>query len=213
MYVLLRSFILGRSRACAIAAFIFFMISVSFSPLVSRGLAKQIKVQALNPSPLDEAAPKYRTVVVLGGGASLGLDGRPQLNSDGHRVVMAAQMWHAGKTEAIICTGEDDYVPEARGDDADAKDKRDRHNPARLGVDVLVSLGVPRDRLFRIGGVNTSAEMRNLAQFMKEPPANFPSTGSLGLITSVSHSSRDAIGKARITGAFPDTCQLSHRCS
>jgi uncharacterized SAM-binding protein YcdF (DUF218 family) len=101
--------------------------------------------------------------------------------------VMAAQMWHAGKTEAIICTGEDDFVPEATSGTSNSIDKRDLHNPARLGVDVLMSLGVPRDRLFRIGGVNTSAEMKNLVQFLKAPPASFPNAGSLGLITSAFH--------------------------
>jgi uncharacterized SAM-binding protein YcdF (DUF218 family) len=187
LYVLLRSFVLGRTRACAVAGFIFLVISVSFSPIIARELAKRIEVRPLDVSPLDDAAPKFRAVVVLGGGASLGMDGRPQLNSDGHRVVMAAQMWYAGKTEAIICTGEDDFVPEAASKAADEKDKRDLHNPARLGVDVLVSLGVPRDRLFRIGGVNTYTEMKELAQFLKDPPADLPSAGALGLITSAFH--------------------------
>jgi uncharacterized SAM-binding protein YcdF (DUF218 family) len=157
---------------------------------VCREVTKRIEMPPLAISPLDAAAPKYRAVVVLGGGISLGVDGQPVLNTDGHRVVMAAQMWHAGKTETIICTGEDDFIPESIGQGDDSAHDRDLHNPARLGIDVLVSLDVPKDRIFRIGGANTFAEMNNLAAFLKSLPAGFPESGDIALITSAFHMSR-----------------------
>ncbi len=177
----------GNRRSGLLSAGLFLAISVLFSPLVNRALVAWIEFPPLAVSPLDAKAPVYRAIVVLGGGASLGVDGQPQLNTDGHRIAMAAQMWHAGKVQAILCTGEDDYVPgEAIGSQT-GDDQRDRWNPARQGIDLLESLGVPRDRLFRVRGTNTATEMQELKQFFEHPPESFPTTGDLGLITSAFH--------------------------
>jgi uncharacterized SAM-binding protein YcdF (DUF218 family) len=174
-----------RSAAIALAAFVF--IGVLFSPMTSRAMMRYVEAPVPSLSPLAEDAPKYRAAIVLGGGASLGRDGLAQFNTDGHRVAMAAQLWHAGKIEAIICTGEDNYVPDQAGNKAIDPD---RWNPARLGIELLVSLGVPQDRLYRVGGINTLAEMKNLSVFLKSPPDGFPAEGDLGLITSAFHMRR-----------------------
>ena len=187
LFVAIHFLVSRRRNAFLIALFLFFAISISFSPILSRVMTTQLEAKPPPVPPLDPSAPRYRAVVVLGGGASLAIDGQPQLNSDGHRVVMAAQLWHADKVDAIICTGEDDYVPEAVSGKEVTDDGRDQHNPARLGVDLLVSLGVPQERLFRIGGVNTSEEMKNLSMFLNNPPASFPQEGRIGLITSAFH--------------------------
>jgi len=176
-----------RYRGSSIAAILFLMISVLFSPIVSRQLFRLMEAPAPSISPLDPSGEKYRAVVVLGGGSSLGSDGTPQLNGDGHRVAMAAQMWQANRTGAIICTGSDNFVPEQDATNPRPITDSDLWNPARQGVDLLISLGVPKDRLFRIEGTHTAAEMKSLVKFLKQPPEGFPTDGPIGLTTSAFH--------------------------
>lgn len=179
-----------RRKTSLMTAALFVFISVLFSPLTCRLLMRRIEGPAPKLSPLAENAPTYRAVVVLGGGASLGREGTAQLNSDGHRVAMAAQLWHAGKVSAIICTGDDNYVPDPLPNGEMDLIERDRWNPARLGIELLVSLGVPADVIYRVGGTHTAAEMENLAAFFSSPPETFPTNGELGLITSAFHMPR-----------------------
>jgi uncharacterized SAM-binding protein YcdF (DUF218 family) len=177
----------GNRRHALVAGFLFLAITTLFSPLVNRELMRLTEVPVPSTSPLADAAPVYRAVIVLGGGAALGANGEPQFTTDGHRVAMAAQMWHAGKTNAIICTGEDNFVPGESPVSPEELDQRDRWNPARIGVDLLASLGVPQEKLFRVGGVNTYFEMEKLSAFLRAPPEGFPSEGKIGLITSAFH--------------------------
>jgi uncharacterized SAM-binding protein YcdF (DUF218 family) len=177
----------GNRRHALLAGLVFVAITTLFSPLVNRELMRLTEAPPLALSPLDQDAPVYRAVIVLGGGASLGSDGEPQFTTDGHRVAMAAQMWHAGKTQTIICTGDDDFVPGAVPENPKDLDERDRWNPARIGVELLASLGVPQEKLFRVGGINTYFEMQNLSAFLTTPPNGFPSEGKIGLITSAFH--------------------------
>ncbi|MGV3486199.1 MAG: YdcF family protein [Planctomycetaceae bacterium] len=185
-----RFFAAGNRRGGAVALCVFAAISVLFSPIANRRWIRQIEALPPQVSPLDPTSPRLAAVVVLGGGASLGRDGRPQLNSDGHRIVMAAQLWHADKVSAILCTGEDNFIAGA-GDQSLAADgqKADLWNPARQAVDILVSLGVPQERLYRIGGTHTRAEMQQLHRFLDHPPESFPD-GPVGLITSAFHMPR-----------------------
>jgi len=103
---------------------------------------------------------------------------------------MAAQLWHAGKVSAIICTGDDNYVPAPLPNRQMDLIERDRWNPARQGIELLVSLGVPVNRLYRVGGTHTAAEMENLVKFFASPPETFPTDGKVGLITSAFHMPR-----------------------
>jgi uncharacterized SAM-binding protein YcdF (DUF218 family) len=177
-------FVKGNRRAGFLAAFVFLAISLLFSPIVNRELMMRVEAPLPAVSPLDPAAPMLRAVVVLGGGTSLGRDGEPQFNTDGQRVAMAAQLWHAGKVSAIICTGEDNYVPESA---ADGDIEIDLWNPARQAADLLKAFDVPAEKVYRIRGIHTRAEMGELAKFLKEPPATFPREGQIGLITSAFH--------------------------
>ncbi|WP_218933653.1 YdcF family protein [Rubripirellula lacrimiformis] len=120
----------------------------------------------------DEAV---QAAVVLGGGMSATPDGTPELSRDGERIFSAAQLYHAGKVGAIICTGmSSDGV----------------HNPSDDGRDALISAGVPSDVIFRIKGENTSQEMKSLRQFLDSPPAGFPPPGPILLVTSAFHMDR-----------------------
>ncbi len=187
LFVAVRSWKLSQHRLSMFAGILFLMISALFSPILSRRLFRSLEASAPAISPFDKGEDIYRAVVVLGGGASLGSDGQPQLGADGQRVAMAAQMWHANRVNAIICTGEDNFIPELDSAKPNPITDPDLWNPARQGVDILVSLGVPKDRLYRIKGINTAAEMKELSSFLKNPPEAFPPAGPIGLITSAFH--------------------------
>jgi uncharacterized SAM-binding protein YcdF (DUF218 family) len=177
-------FVKENRRAGFFAAFVFLAIGLLFSPIVNRELMMRVEAPLPAVSPLDPAAPVLRAAVVLGGGTSLGRDGEPQFNTDGQRVAMAAQLWHAGKVSAIICTGEDNYLPESA---ADGGIEIDRWNPARQAADLLKAFDVPAEKIYRIRGIHTRAEIGELTKFLKEPPVTFPREGEIGLITSAFH--------------------------
>ena len=126
----------------------------------------------------------YQVAVVLGGATTVRPGGTLEVNDAGERVVSAAQLWHAGLTRSIVATGSS---PDGK-----------YHNKDVTG-ELLVSLGVPEDAIFKIDGENTSQEMKFLKSFLKTPPANFPDQGSPALITSAFHMRR-ALRLARSQG-------------
>ena len=126
--------------------------------------------------PIDHVAElPLRAAVVLGGGVHMTPANQPEVGCDGQRVFTAAQLWHAGQTRAIICTGERVHV----GDDQ-----------SEIARQLLESVGVPTRAIFEIGGENTTLEMRNLKQLLDAPPAGIDSTGDIAVFTSAFHMPR-----------------------
>jgi len=112
----------------------------------------------------------FDTVILLGGGASTGMTERHQGNGSGDRLILTAQLYHAGLAKHIICTGR--RITEMTNQNFD---------PAERSRDVLVKLGVPDDVIESFGGRTTSEEMVDLAQ-------RFDGTGQrVGLVTSAWH--------------------------
>jgi uncharacterized SAM-binding protein YcdF (DUF218 family) len=124
-----------------------------------------VAVNAVDDRPFD-------VLIVLGGGAAMGANGRPQVNSAGDRIVLAAQLYQAGKARRIICTGE-----RIRAIDPDGTD------PSQQALSILESLGVPPTAIERSGGSNTAEELAHIAQIVKPGER-------VGLITSAWHMPR-----------------------
>ncbi len=184
-----------RQYRMALCAMLFFaLLSTLFNGYISGRATAWLEGPAPIPSPLEVERDHYRTVVVLGGCAAYTRSGYPEVSGEGQRLISAAMLYHAGKTKTIICTGEDNFIPDA---DKLSKDERERSHPWRVGVDLLRSLNVPDKALFHIGGINTSGEMQNLKRFLDSPPEGFPTEGSVGLITSAYHMDRSM----RLAGA------------
>ena len=120
-------------------------------------------IQPLQSDPFDR-------IVVLGGATSVGLNGRIQGYSAGDRILLSAQMYHAGLTKRIVCTGQ--RIVEL------APVKTD---PADESLAVLVSLGVPEDSIELLEGRNTSEEMQSLSSSVAD------SGERIGLVTSAWH--------------------------
>lgn len=120
-------------------------------------------------------------IVTLGGSAGLKTDHFAEINGDGERLVSAAQAYHAEMARTIITTGSS---TDGIG------------NPSEIGRELLVSLGVPSNVIFKIPGANTRQEMRSLASFLRSPPESWSShignnaAPRVGLITSAFHMPR-----------------------
>ena len=91
-------------------------------------------------------------------------------SSNGDRIAVAAQMYHAGKVERIILTGKN--IVEIHGSEFS--------EPSKQAKELLISLGVDPDRLDEAGGRNTYEEMQSLAERL-DPNQR------IGLITSAWH--------------------------
>ncbi len=135
-------------------------------------------VRPLQSEPLD-------AIVVLGGGTVTGGNGRIQGNTSGDRIILAAQLFHAEIAPRIICTGRriDELGPE-------------RKDPAEESQAILISLGVPEDRIQLLDGRNTAEEMKSLGQMFGNGESQ------IGLVTSAWHLPR-ALRLANRNGFSP----------
>ncbi len=175
----------GQHAAACGLAMAFIAIWVSFCPLVASLAYRVTEFPPLPQSPVTAEAPRFTALIVLGGGASRNVQGQPELRIAGERLGLAAKMWHAGKVDAIICTG----TVKPRRVATSPRDPAvfEPDDPAEVGCEILTALGVPENRVFRSPGQNTAAEMQHLAAFFEHPPAGFPVGDALGLVTSAYH--------------------------
>jgi uncharacterized SAM-binding protein YcdF (DUF218 family) len=112
----------------------------------------------------------YECVVMLGGGIGVDSTGQAVFADDGDRIRPVLQMWHAHQVGTIVVTGSSTN-PSQKG-------------PAEVTQQLLVSLGVPAENIVQIEGQNTSAEMRNLQQWLAD---SNQSRSRIGLVTSAFH--------------------------
>jgi len=117
----------------------------------------------------------FRAVIVLGGGAGVTQQQTKELNREGERIFSAAQLWHAGLVSSVICTGSTPSSAE---------------HPRDISAELLQSVGVPTEVIFKAPGENTIQEMQALKEFLEAPPSGFPESGEIGLITSAFHMRR-----------------------
>lgn len=133
--------------------------------------------------PVSQLDSQLDAVVLLGGYAGANRFGVPELGGDGQRLMLTAQLWHSGKTRLLICTGDGPGL----------------FTPRQIGRQLLVSVGVPDQMIYDVGGANTKGEMSALRAFFDDPPENWkralePSgernEARIGLVTSAFHMPR-----------------------
>lgn len=174
-----------RERAGAICLFLSWAaLSVAGNGYVADAAGRSLEAPFLEIDPFQ--AEPYDAVVLLGGGGTVGSNGRYQGNWSGDRFILAAQLYHQKKAKLIICTGQ--KIAEMNSSGVD---------PSVIGRDVLTQLGVPDDAIEEIGGRNTTEEMKNLGE--KFPGAK----DRVGLITSAWHLSR-ALRLAENQNFYPE---------
>lgn len=136
--------------------------------MFSSALLSSLESEFSEINPLQEEP--FDVVVLLGGGAATGRNGRAQGNASGDRVILAAQMYHSQLTSRIICTGQRIVSMNSTGKD-----------PAEESANVLIGLGVPNSAIEKLGGRTTSEEMALLGQRYGN------SESRVGVITSAWH--------------------------
>ena len=133
----------------SIAALVVF--TAAGNGFVASGLSKSLEGRYANINPFEEEP--FDAIVVLGGGAKLGANSRSQGNTSGDRLILAAQLYHQGKTSKLICTGK--RIVELNNSGID---------PADHSAAILQGLGVPEHAIEKLGGRNTSEEMVSLGE-------------------------------------------------
>ncbi len=133
------------------------------------------------------AVEPYDVVVVLGGGTTTRLSGKPQVSESGDRIVQVARLWHAGKAKQVMCTGLQSF----------RSSEEDLH-PYEEATILLEELGVEPQALLKLNGVNTSEEMQNLKKWSDLNPGK-----RIGLLTSAWHLPR-AVRLAKSQGVEVD---------
>jgi len=135
---------------------------------ITSWLSRSLEAPYVEIRPLDQQPFDY--VIVLGGGASQGANDRQQGNGSGDRLILAAQLYHAGVARKLICTGQRIVSMNASSMDASEQSR-----------DVLTRLGVPVSTIELCGGRNTAEEMESLGE-------RFLDSGQrVGLLTSAWH--------------------------
>ncbi|WP_218934751.1 YdcF family protein [Rosistilla ulvae] len=120
------------------------------------------------------ADQSFDTVVLLGGSTKMGLSGQPELLWDGQRLILAAQMYHSGRTSRILVTG---------GNPAFSDGEISHAQQARI---LLESIGVPAASIESLEGNNTREEIALLT-------TRFDATDEeqrWGMITNAGHMPR-----------------------
>ncbi len=174
---------LSRTDMMVATALPWLALTVLGNSMFVESLATQLERDYMNIDPLK--IEPMATVVVLGGGTIQGVSGRVQAHTSGDRVVLAAQLYHAGLVQRIVCTGRriDQLAPGAS-------------HPGEQSGQLLVSLGVPKSAIQILDGRNTSEEMQILGQRYSG------SSERIGLITSAWHLRR-AMRLAERNGFHP----------
>lgn len=173
--MLLAASLLAFFLKCRPAGFVvlltFFLYTALASGYVACVLVDSIEAPFREIRPLQQEP--FDKVIVLGGGGGLGGNGRPQGNTSGDRLIVAASLYHQGITQKLICTG---TKIKGLGDN--------QPGPAEVSTAVLTALGVPADAIEYAEGRTTSEELANLSKQFGESDLR------LGIVTSAWHLSR-----------------------
>lgn len=113
--------------------------------------------------------------LLLGGGTTTAPNGREQLNQNGDRVMVAAELYHAGRVKKIICSGSHSFTME------------DSKLPSDEAIAMLQRLGVPAADLSSMEGANTSQEMEYLKAWVAKEKEKGRDPGRVAVISSAWH--------------------------
>jgi len=174
----------GRRDLVLVTAIPWTALTLMGNGMVSERLAQSLEQPYRHIQPLE--AGRFDTIVLLGGGTATGGNRRIQGNTAGDRILLTAQMFHAGLTRQIICTGHRIVELDPSGSD-----------PAMQAQSVLMSLGVPAESIELLEGRNTAEELHLLSESIGN------SNQRIGLITSAWHLPR-ALRLAHRNNLQPD---------
>ena len=171
----------AAAAGCAAALF-----TLAGNPVAAHAAAQSLQ-RAFAADPFG--AGEFDVVCVLGGGVSLGPHGRPAANAHGDRAVLAAQLFHAGRTPRLLAAGT--APPTGPGPGPGAATKL-----------LWEQLAVPPDRIALIAGTTTHEELTRLAAAARAAKSRGRGWGRIGLVSSAWHLPRAMrlAGAAGLTG-------------
>ena len=150
------------------------LYSVAGNTVVGDWLLGTLEHRYASRQPLAE--DPFDVIVVLGGGAAIGVNGSPQLlGESGNRIMLAGRLYHAGKAKHVLCAGSG-IEGISLGADSD---------PAVLTAKLLKDIGVPDRSISLVGGHNTKSEIAEVAQWCREN-----NMARIGIVTSAWHMPR-----------------------
>ena len=181
-----------RWRTAAVAGLAAGLFTAAGNPVLSARLADTLQSQfAADPF----AAGRFDVVCVLGGGVSLGPHDEPMVNAFGERAILAARLYHAGRTPRLLAAGSappEDLCP----------------GPGPVTRDLWGQLAVPPGAIGTIAGTTTSEELAHLAAAAADRQAAGEPWGRIGLVSSAWHLPR-AMRLAAAQGLVgADGCEL-----
>ena len=167
------SFILAAAAAAVLTA--------AGNPVVAALAARSLEA-GYDADPF--AAGNFDAVCVLGGGVSLDRHDAPAVNAYGQRAILAARLYHAGRTPALLAAGTAPPSSTCPG-------------PGEVTRDLWTGLAVPRAAVRLVDGTTTSEELRSLAAAAAAAEAEGRPWGRIGLVSSAWHLPR----AVRLAGA------------
>ena len=168
--------LLNRQGFPAFLSFLcWLLLTVSGNAIVAALMVNALQGQYSDFHP-DQLEP-LDVIIVLGGGLMTLPDGRPQINDAGDRAMQAFLLFQKGKVDRILCSGTSG-LPLLEGKELD---------PGEALSQLLISMGVPEEKITIIGGRNTFGEMQAWDQWIQD---NNASAQRKGIVTSAWHMPR-----------------------
>lgn len=167
------SFGLKRVSYWGLGAWMGFTIITS--PLTSYFLASRLE-RDISDFRVEDL-PKFRAIIVLGGGTTESPLGRAGVGGAGERVMLAARLYHLGKAEQLVATGK---TIESLRRSTNGRRERDG---AEQTKDIWMGLQIPEASILTMGGRNTREEMAEIKKWL----LGLPQDSKIGLITSAWH--------------------------
>jgi uncharacterized SAM-binding protein YcdF (DUF218 family) len=122
--------------------------------------------------PIDPpSAERYDALIVLGGGTSSNERGDVWLGFQGDRVMLAARLYHEGRVDRLLATGQAQGWMQGK-----------KLDPSQATLRIWRELGIPEQKIATLPGINTSREMQAIEEYLRQNPLE-----RVGILTSAFH--------------------------
>ena len=160
-----------RWKNLAAAATVTAAFTAAANPVVAHLLADTLQ-RHYDCDPLRQG--NFDAVCVLGGGVSLDRHDEPAVNAFGQRAILAARLYHAGRTPVLLAAGTAPPSSTCPG-------------PGEATRDLWTGLAVPAGAVRLIEGTTTSEELASLSEAAAAAEAGGRPWGRIGLLSSAWH--------------------------
>jgi uncharacterized SAM-binding protein YcdF (DUF218 family) len=162
-----------RTGVVVASAFCWIILTIAGNQYFSNWLVSTLEARYYHKD-LEQMEPAEYGLL-LGGGTATAPSTREQLNTNGDRLAVAAELYHAGRIKKIICSGSHSFALD------------DSKSPSEEAIMLLQRLGVPAEDLSTIEGANTFQEIENLQKWVASQRELGSDPGRVAVISSAWH--------------------------